>query len=666
MKLILENWRHYLSEDEVIDDNQDSVIFEISFKKAAERLGAKTLTKFVKRHLWDEETGTIDYSPNEIAKIVWNLGQMLVSLVPLDLEDNQRGTILEWLISKGINDPQHSEHFVRANDTNDSRWKKLNLRSAEWLGANIPFWKSQFERFYHYQDFMKEKDLFAFDTFEEFQNVIDEANEKIEAYQSKQTNLDADKGTEIFRDDDQWKIYALHNKGAACHFGKGTHWCTAAPGLDYFNEYYKPDDPLFYFQLSKEANLFKHFKPGGRFQVHFGSEQYMDEWDHPLSEEQEYELLKLLMQTDAPKKYPMIREYNDVLISQIETDPEKLDKLARQAIARANDESLSLEERQGGGTFTVLHNIATSLNASHETLKMMLEELKDSPPESLPLPPEYIAERDDLTPELFTILAKKNKSKINHLLLANPTTPPEILNLIGERALEDPDAGTSDSYYVLLKLARNLKTSVKLLDKIASLESSTMMTDVFEERIRSSVAANPNTSEETLVGLFFEPASDIRYPPREVFKSLAKNVNTPFSILERIADEIYFEPLWALTNTAFKKYVHGGRKEDDKKKALELIDKVLDANKTSSGTFLTQELVKSAKYNKKRLHHDNHKYASAYDIRDYQSGDEDTFGDYHGISSGSPKRDLGARLDAMQDVMESWRRYRALCEQNSN
>ena len=69
MKLILENWRQYISEDEVVDDNQDSVIFEISFKKAAERLGAKTLTKFVKRHLWDEKTGSLDHTPMKLQKL---------------------------------------------------------------------------------------------------------------------------------------------------------------------------------------------------------------------------------------------------------------------------------------------------------------------------------------------------------------------------------------------------------------------------------------------------------------------------------------------------------------------------------------------------------------------------------------------------------------------
>jgi len=234
----------------------------------------------------------------------------LISIVPIDLEDNQRGTILEWLISKGIKDPDFSERFVQANNT--KQLVAVQRNAVEVLGRWVPGWKRNFERFYHYQDFMEEKDLFALDTFNDLLDIIERADEKIEAYQEKKDYHDADEGTEVFRDDDEWRIYALHNKGAACHFGKNTEWCTAAPGLDYFESYYRPDDPLFYFE-HEPTNEDQFFAPNERWQFHYGSEQFMDENDRELSPGEAFKFHKLLMQTDAPEKYPVVSQYLDTI-----------------------------------------------------------------------------------------------------------------------------------------------------------------------------------------------------------------------------------------------------------------------------------------------------------------------------------------------------------------
>ena len=77
--------------------------------------------------------------------------------------------------------------------------------------------------------------------------------------------------------------------------GKGTEWCTAAPGLEYFKQYYKPNDPLFYI-LDKSD--------GERYQFHFGSRQYMDKDDNNL----------------YPSRYHVGDEIMDVLASIV---PEK-------------------------------------------------------------------------------------------------------------------------------------------------------------------------------------------------------------------------------------------------------------------------------------------------------------------------------------------------------
>ena len=84
--------------------------------------------------------------------------------------------------------------------------------------------------------------------------------------------------------------------------GKGTDWCTAAD-LDYFEHYYKPDDPLFFFEGFWTD-------PSARFQFHYGSGSFMDSDDHPVKKETFETLHNMLKQTEAYNKYENLRIYD--------------------------------------------------------------------------------------------------------------------------------------------------------------------------------------------------------------------------------------------------------------------------------------------------------------------------------------------------------------------
>lgn len=156
------------------------------------------------------------------------------------------------------------------------------------------------ETFFHHQRFMPAQDLMQVKTIEDLKNMVLGAKDEIHAAQEKKQYLDAKQGTEVFRDDDKWFIAALHNKGAACEHGKNTDWCTAAPGLDYFSDYYDEFDPLFYFGNKKNLN---------KYQFHYGTEQFMDRNDHPVNEDTFEFLHNLLKQTEAYESYSIIREH---------------------------------------------------------------------------------------------------------------------------------------------------------------------------------------------------------------------------------------------------------------------------------------------------------------------------------------------------------------------
>jgi len=263
----------------------EELISEITFASAVNNLGGKKMQKAVigwsnREHHDDYDGSRLAHDPKLIARRVKKVKIWLLDIIPDDLTDNQKGLIVTWL----------------ARLTRDLSTGYM----TSFLGEHYPgndAW-SDFEMFFHYQQFMSEKDLNKVADLEHLEEIVNAARPQIEAYQEKQSYMDAEEGTEVFRDDEEWYIAALHNKGAACEFGKGTDWCTAAPGLNYFEEYYEEDDPLFFFQ--KRTN-------DERWQFHYGSDQFMDEDDHPISKDETGLLHDLLMQTDAPTKYPILR-----------------------------------------------------------------------------------------------------------------------------------------------------------------------------------------------------------------------------------------------------------------------------------------------------------------------------------------------------------------------
>ena len=202
--------------------------------------------------------------------------------IPEDIEDGQEAMALLWITRVA-----QSDIISFITDANEPFANNLEYER-----------RNMFERFFHWQRFMEPNDLNKIKSFEELKNVIEAADPAIKKYQEEQQYADAEQGQETFRDDDDWKIVAIHNKGAACELGKETDWCTAAPGLDYFRQYYTPESPLFFF---------KNKKTGDRRQFHYTTDQFMDEKDRQVSDAEFYTLHKLLLQTGAAEKYEILK-----------------------------------------------------------------------------------------------------------------------------------------------------------------------------------------------------------------------------------------------------------------------------------------------------------------------------------------------------------------------
>ena len=274
MKLIIEDWRSYLT--------------EVTFEAAKEVLDSKRTLKIIKGYRYDKGQEDPDYlgGGDDFRSQHRNFKNYLLDVVPDDLTDNQKGTTVLWLIKLSRENPKAAAGFINGRIFSGDR--------------------GSIETFFHHQRFMPKQDLMQVKSMVDLVAMTDGAKEEIQKAQEKKSYLDAEEGTVVLRDDADWKIAEVHNKGAACELGKGTDWCTAAPGLNYFEQYYEKGDPLFYFQNKKNLN---------KFQFQYGSEQFMDRDDEPVEDEDFLILHNLLKQTDAYDKYEVIKYHDFGIIS---------------------------------------------------------------------------------------------------------------------------------------------------------------------------------------------------------------------------------------------------------------------------------------------------------------------------------------------------------------
>lgn len=84
------------------------------------------------------------------------------------------------------------------------------------------------------------------------------------------------KATEVYKDA-KVRIIVPEDEPAACYYGRGTRWCTAAThGSNYYNHYAR-QGPL-YILIPTQAKY-----EGEKYQLHFPSEQFMDENDDSIA-----------------------------------------------------------------------------------------------------------------------------------------------------------------------------------------------------------------------------------------------------------------------------------------------------------------------------------------------------------------------------------------------
>jgi hypothetical protein len=193
--------------------------------------------------------------------------ELFLNFIPKDIQENDQAEGLQWIL--GL-------------------YKKGKLGSVRsWTKPLTEKYSAALELFFQQKPFMEERQLQKLD-LEGLLKTVAEARPKIKAHLDKKSYLDADQGKKVILDDENWTIYIPTNKGAACELGKGTEWCTAAPGLDYYEEYHTDEDPLIVF-IPKHPGY-----KGEKYQIHFGTDQFMDEDDIGIDDGKKTKLISLI------------------------------------------------------------------------------------------------------------------------------------------------------------------------------------------------------------------------------------------------------------------------------------------------------------------------------------------------------------------------------------
>lgn len=252
------------------------------------------------------------------------------TVIPQDIADNQKGAATLWFV-RALRKNAKVRSTELGTATSSIRDYIISIEASHLFGPDeemsrfvdnlehiINNTRRSLEMFFQYPDFMETKDLNRIQGPDQLMDIVDKARKDVYAHQEKQKNLDADEGTEVFRDDDEWYIAAIHNKGAACEFGKGTEWCTAVPNpssdeRDMFKQYYSPETPLFVL-IPKGGKQERYQVSYGGYSRDGEDPEFKDVRDKEVDEETRFKLHKLITATSA-KDYPFIQELSDTFLA---------------------------------------------------------------------------------------------------------------------------------------------------------------------------------------------------------------------------------------------------------------------------------------------------------------------------------------------------------------
>lgn len=243
-------------------------------------------------------SGHIVVEPDRAEQIAQSLRQEMIDDTLSVIEEHdptQHKEYTQWLLRRWLTDPEREQ--VRMEDYN-----RDDLLRAYHMGKR---------RGLIHPD---HRDINRFRTYRQFERMMHDNYNIDELLNIEATSEPQDRGTysEVYKDDSV-RVIVPRDENAACFWGRGTRWCTAATrGSNYFNTY-NQQGPLYILLPTKRI------RPGEKYQIHIPSGQFMNEDDTPVD-------VANLARNVFPQFFAWLREH---------------DPRANELVAFADDETLT-------------------------------------------------------------------------------------------------------------------------------------------------------------------------------------------------------------------------------------------------------------------------------------------------------------------------------------
>jgi hypothetical protein len=210
-------------------------------------------------------------------------------------------------------DPSHNKKYTQ--------WMVQKYHAGQYRMEDLPRVKTALSNFDTHKAKLEKKDI---NQYKHLSHVEGAVEPHLGTHASKRQEKMAIKheGADEIHNDEHIAIHKLKTKEAACHYGAGTKWCTAAKHDNMFDSYNKVG-PVYVI----------HDKTNNRkYQLHEPTRQFMDEEDRPVSGHD----MKSLWKHDAIKKlepghkfFAKIPESHDHLMKKTPLHPDMATELAK-------------------------------------------------------------------------------------------------------------------------------------------------------------------------------------------------------------------------------------------------------------------------------------------------------------------------------------------------
>jgi hypothetical protein len=249
-------------------------LFEYKRDKTAQNLGLKLINKLLKDRTFmrfnnlpwlKDHFNNMQTDDNDIlsdpAKVSEVVDEALRKIEDVDPSNNKQ--YVQWLVLRYIDGSFRFFEDVLSGHVSELLTKFHELKQRRQLPAEL----ADINRIKGGQIIMANFSMEINELHNNFQIAKGEKEAK--------TEMSKGEAEEVFKDE-HVRVIVPEDKQAACYYGQGTQWCTAATqGMNYFDEYNK--DGKMYILLPTKPQY-----KGEKYQLHFQSGQYMDETDSPV------------------------------------------------------------------------------------------------------------------------------------------------------------------------------------------------------------------------------------------------------------------------------------------------------------------------------------------------------------------------------------------------